>query len=330
MDTVYSKCGFICGNCASYRENLKTAEARKRCSDGWYKYLGYRLSPEKLKPCDGCQTPDEENPLLYINCKVRKCAVMNGVATCAHCSGFPCEDTQNISFTADKRQKIEKRLGYTLSEEDYLSFVECFEGMKHLKGIRSELKSEEIVEMKTFSAVPRTAKFPENLSLTEGETEFLKKIYSILNDLDSAENTTFARKIVLGKRRPKILKLLWMFGLFGDLRKNGTSFLVVDSETFSEQKINSYYHIVLEYFSVLEKYRIKCEIVPEIEDGWKTPQGGLRKKGWKMLFSFDMDEYQNIVMLSLLQNYTRLVKEKYGDRAFRYFSRADMGVFEGG
>ncbi|MFC1492618.1 DUF3795 domain-containing protein [candidate division KSB1 bacterium] len=327
MENIYSKCGFICSNCASYRENLKTTEGRKRCSDGWQKYLGYRLSPEKLKPCDGCQTPDEKNPVMYINCKVRKCAVINSVLTCAHCSGFPCEDAPNISFTRDKRQMIEERLGHSMPEEDYLSFVECFEGMKHLEEIRSGLKSEDIIEIRTFSAVPRTSQFPDNISLPDEQPGLLKKLYSIICGLDSVEETTYARKIILGKRRPKILKILWTFGLFGELRENGTSFLVVDSKTYCEQKINSYHHIVLEYFSVFENYGVRCEIVPEIEDEWKTPQGGLRKKGWKMTLSFDLDENKNLTMLRLLQDYTGLLQKKHGSTAFRYFSRADMSVF---
>jgi hypothetical protein len=37
MEESIAKCGFNCGNCPSYKENLKTIEDRKRCSWVWEK-----------------------------------------------------------------------------------------------------------------------------------------------------------------------------------------------------------------------------------------------------------------------------------------------------
>ncbi|MFC1564388.1 DUF3795 domain-containing protein [candidate division KSB1 bacterium] len=326
MDIIYSKCGFICSNCASYKDNIKTIEARRRTSEGWRKYLGFKLSPEKLKPCDGCKTPDEENPTRYLNCKVRQCAFMNGAQTCAHCSGFPCEDTSNISFTQDKRPIIEEKLGYSMPEEDYISFVECFEGMKHLENIRAMLESGEIVDMKTFSAVPRTAEIPDVLPLPEGKIKPLELIHKILCEIDSEDNVTFARKIVLSKRRPKLLKLLWMFGTLGELIKTDRVYLRVDAETYSAQKIISYPNILNSYIDILKQHGIECKINKEAED-WKTPSGGLRKRGWSMKLAFSSDDDLNINMLKSLIDFTHNLQKVYGKNAFRHFSRADMRVY---
>jgi hypothetical protein len=155
MKDLFSKCGCNCGRCPSYKENLQADEDRQRCSDGWYKYLGFRLSPGKLRLCDGCQTPDDENPVRYQNCYVRRCAVRNGVETCAHCSGYPCEDVPKVSLSTDARKRTAARLGTPIPEEDYLAFIEPYEGLKHLDEIRASLAPEDIVEMARVSVKPR-------------------------------------------------------------------------------------------------------------------------------------------------------------------------------
>lgn len=58
---LFAKCGGRCSRCRAYKANVKTYEDRQRCSDGWHKYLGVRLNLERWY-CDGCQTPDEEQP----------------------------------------------------------------------------------------------------------------------------------------------------------------------------------------------------------------------------------------------------------------------------
>jgi hypothetical protein len=63
MRDLFSKCGANCGRCPAYRENVRTSEGRQRCSDGWHKYLRVRLNVQRCY-CDGCQTPDDENPAL--------------------------------------------------------------------------------------------------------------------------------------------------------------------------------------------------------------------------------------------------------------------------
>ncbi len=325
MDSFYSRCGFSCSNCASYCENLKTLEDRELCSSSWFKYLGFRIKPEKLIACSGCSTPDKEKPNLYINCKVRKCANINEVPNCGYCSGFPCEDSSNISFDADKRKKIEEKLGYPMPENDYLKYVESYEGVKHLHGIRASISEDDIIEMKTFSAAPKTAAFPEKISGT-GKRQMLKEIYGIIADLDSVKKTTYARKLVLGKRRPNLLRLLFMFGLHGETVSSGGIYLLVDSETYSKQKIISYHHVVLEYFSILSKSGVVCKIIPE-NDGWLTPKGGLRRSGWKMSMKFNRDEHENLEMIILLKDYADRLYDAHGKNALRYFSRADMNVF---
>jgi hypothetical protein len=118
---------------------------------------------------------------------------------------------------------------------------------------------------------------------------------------------------------------LWAFGLFGELKEEGGSHLVIGSETYLAQKIHSSYSRVKNYFKALEEYGVHCEHVPLTEEGWLTPTGALRKGGWFMKMSFD-DDGGGVSALKALQSYTARLNEEYGERAFGYFSKADMRV----
>ncbi len=326
MKDLFSKCGNNCGRCPSYRENLRTDEDRQRCSEGWEKYLGFRLSPSKLRLCDGCQMPNEENPILYRNgCNVRRCAIFNGVETCAHCAAYPCEGL--VALQDVNREEIEARLGAPIPEEDYLTFIEPYENLKHLVEIRASLGAEEIVDpTKPPPFKPKTVDFPEDLPFCKDETLAFKALHRLMRTINTVGADTHVMQERLKKRRQYFLKLLWTFGLLGQLKEEGDSHLVIDSETYVAQKIpsSSYYsRVVKHYFGTLEEYGVHCEIVPLMESGWLTPGGALRKKGWLMKMAFD-DKAGGVAALKTLQRYTAKLDEKYGKRAFRYFSTADM------
>ena len=40
----------------------------------------------------GAQSSDSERKTYYLNCKIRKCAMINAIDNCAYCNGFPCEE----------------------------------------------------------------------------------------------------------------------------------------------------------------------------------------------------------------------------------------------
>jgi len=322
MRDLFSKCGCNCGRCPSYKGNLQTDEDRQRCSDGWHKYLGFRLSPGKLRLCDGCQTPDDENPVRYQNCYVRKCAIRNGVETCAHCSGYPCEDVPKVSLSTDARERTAARLGTPIPEEDYLAFIEPYEGLKHLDEIRASLGPEDIVEMTEVSVKPRIVDFPDDLPFSKEETSAFEAIHRLLATVGCADGVSYARQVKLKERRRHLLKILWAFGLFGESKEEDGSHLVMDSETYLAQKIHSGYSRIKDYFRVLEEYGVRCEHVPLTEEGWLTPGGALRREGWFMKMSFD-DDAGGVSALEALQSYAARL-ENYGKRAFRYFSQADM------
>lgn len=326
MKDLFAKCGNNCGRCPSYRENLQTDEDRQRCSDGWEKYLGFRLSPGKLRLCDSCQAPDDENPIRYQDCYVRRCAVRNGVETCAHCSAYPrCEDVRMVSLAVGAREKIAARLGVPIPEEDYLTFIEPYEGMKHLDEIRASLGLEEIVEpIKPPPFKPKTVDFPEDPPVSKEERSGFKALHQLIRTINTVDADKYVMQERLKKRRQYFLKLLWAFGLLGESEEEGGLHLVLDGDIYLDQKLAGRYSTVVDhYFKTLEEYGVHCKHVP-LGEGWLLPSGWLRRgKRWFMKMSFD-DNAGGVAALKALQGYTARLNDKYGKRAFRYFSKADI------
>lgn len=328
MTELFSKCGATCSRCPAFRGNARSYEAQQRCSDGWHKYLGVRLHPDRCY-CDGCQTPDEDQPNLVIGkygCNIRKCAVKNGVVTCAHCSGYPClAMRQQFSFDAGSRERIAARLGEPVPEDEYITFIEPYECRRHLDELRSTLGAGEIVDMTRVAVNQRLVGFPDDLPLPSEEIAGLQALHRLLGEVGSAEGISYAEQAILQKRRRDLVKLLWAWGHHGRMAEEGEPCLVLDSETYLAQKIESDYGKLVGFFETLAEHGIHCEHVPLVEDGWRTPRGTLRKKGWLIRMSL-ADEAGGVPALAALRTYAALLAKEYGRGAFRRFSRADMRV----
>ena len=332
MKDLFAKCGFNCGRCPAYKENAKTHQDRQRGSEGWKKYYGFRIRLDRMY-CDGCQTPDDQNPVLLApNCTIRKCAVINGVETCAHCSGYQaCMHDLKIFNPDIDREKIEARIGAPIPEEDYLAFIKPYEHLKHLDEIRFSLAPNDIVEAKVSAVRPRIVAFPHDLPLSQEETSSFRDLHSVLSSIISISGDTYAQQIVLKKRKQWMLKLLWTFGLFGELKEEGSAHLIIDSETYSAQKLTPQWSKVKLYLEIIKECGVHCEVIPVAKD-WLLPSGWIRSKRagdkvvpWYMKMSFD-DKAGGVSALKALKRYTARLDEKYGKRAFTYFSKADMRV----
>jgi len=325
MEELTAKCGCSCSHCPSYKENLKTAADRKRCSRGWEKYFQIKIKPEKLRLCDGCSIPDQARKEYYLNCRVRRCANFNGVKNCAYCSAYPCQDVLTVHSVQKPgaRERIEERLGHRIPQNDYLFIVEPYEGIKHLDEIRGTLKSVDIVEVIPVSKVPQTVPFPEEMPFNKKAKSAYRKIHGIISSVEVGENVSCARLTEMVKNRKNILKLLWTFGLYGESVKGG-EFLILSSEKYSAQKIASYQTKAQELILILGRYGLECEIVPLDDRVWRTAGGALRREGWLMKMSAKKGLNQEI--FRALKNYAELLNKKYGKHAFRYFAKADMRV----
>ncbi len=330
---LYAKCGNHCSRCPSFRENLITDEDRQRCSEGWLTYHGFRYSPEKLLRCDGCQAPDDENPVRYLNCLVRRCALYNGAETCAHCAAYPCEELLSRIPGADWRDKIVARLGASVPDEDDLAFLAPYECLSNLDTLRASLDPEEIVEPSRLTVRFRTVDLPDDLPLSQQERAAYLALHRFLAALNApVGRVSYARSEVLKQRRSHLLKLLWVFGLLGELEggEGVRPHLMVDSKGYYTEKLHSDYLTVKGWLEALRAHGVQGEIVPLVEEGWLTPTGALRKQvgrkgnpAWLIRLSFD-EQAGGGGCLTALRNYVTRLDEAYGKGAYRYFAQADM------
>lgn len=314
-----AKCGCDCFNCPTYKENIATPESRKECSAGWEKYLDIKLSPEKLRECDGCSIPETERKTYYLNCKVRRCAIVNGIENCAFCTGFPCEELINIhSLQAIRnREEFIDRSGKLVPEEDYMRFIEPYAGIGHLTKIRGSLTMEDLKDFKKYTSQKRSIPF-ENKS---NQPEEVQIIHTLLTTLFTGQNISFANLQTLKKKREILIKILWTTGRYGKFSEEGA--LEVGSKIFLSQKIGGIIQTLQAYLNELTKYDIHCEIIPLIEKGWITSSGGLRKEGWKFTLRFG-DSLHGVDTLRMLKLYILTLIKYSGDKAFRLFAKADM------
>lgn len=335
MEDLYSKCGARCTCCPAYRENVRTFEDRQRCSDGWYKYLGARVKLERCY-CDGCQTPDDQNPVLVYGkggCSIRKCAVRNGVLTCAHCAAYPCEVVRTqFSFDSESRERIAARLGAPVSEEDYVTFIEPYELHRHLDEIRASLGPEDIVKpAKPPPFKPRTVEFPQDLPFSTEERAALEAVHRLIRAVNTVDADTYVMQDKLKKRRQYFLKLLWTFGLLGELKEDGGPHVILDGDVYYDQKLpGNYSGRVKQHLEALEQHGVHSKVVP-LGEGHLLPSGWLRKrtrgwdKGWLMQMAFD-DQAGGAAALRALKTYVTRLDAQYGKAAYRRFARADMRV----
>jgi hypothetical protein len=297
------------------------------------KILGYM--PIKT-PCAICQTPDSEIPktskLPSRKCLIRQCVDKTGVANCAYCSRFPC-DTLKGTAGLWNRKSIERKLAAPLSDADYYSFVEPFEGLNRLEAIRALLKPEEIVEPAKISlSKVKIVDFPEKLAFKE--VEHFKSVHQLLANVENSslglqDTDTFAQQHKLEKQKAHISRFLWIFGNYGEFDKD--SRLVVEAETYqanrSKEKTLSILSFVEDVaFKNLANFGVFCELVAlkgvKTED-LTTGTGYLRKRGWVMTMSFN-EEIGGTPALKTLQTYVKRLDKKYGSKAFQRFRDADM------
>jgi hypothetical protein len=259
------------------------------------------------------------------------------VTNCAYCSRLPC-DTLKETAGLWNRKSIEAKLGAPLSEEDYHSFVEPFEGLNRLDYIRASLKPDEIVEPpKVATFKTEIVDFPKDLSLKE-EMRFFKAVHDLLVTLDHSslglqDMDTFAQQHKLENQKAHILRFLWMLANYGRFENENSGHLIVDAETYQanrgKEKTLAIWSFVADVvFKDLTEFGVCCERVAlkgmNSED-LTTGTGYLRKSGWKMRMSFE-ERIGGADALRAIQSFAKRLDKKYGSKAFKRFRQADMTV----
>jgi len=322
MINKIAKCGCDCFNCPTFKDNIRTIDERIQCSTGWKKYLDIKLSPEKLRACDGCSLQDSQRKTYYLNCKVRKCAITNGLENCGYCKGFPCEELIEVHSI----QKIEnhndfiQKTGKDISDKDYWKFIEPYTGLNHLEKIRQGLNENDYKDYKKFSMLPKFASFDK----IDQKQESLKIIYSLLTSLQVADNVSYAKFQTLTTKRKKLLQILWAICYHGQFNQ-AEGYIELDGKTFLSQKILSMHKVLAECFMDLKNYDIHCETLPFDGKKWLSPTGGLRKEGWKISLSFGASLSGRKTLIKFI-DYVSALKDEYGSNGFRRLYQADLNV----
>ena len=344
MSRLLSKCGMDCRICpwGPHPRRDMAAEEFEQYKKKAKEILGY--TPMKT-PCFTCQTPDEEIPkgskLPPRSCLVRQCVDKTGVLNCAYCSRFPCEHAKDTGG-AWNRQKIEEKLGRRISEEDYHTYVEPFEALPRLKSIRASLKAGEIVKAPEVPPIKiEIVDFPERSTLPQEETAAFRAVHHLLAKIESSsfgleDIDVFAQQHRLKKRIPHFLRFLWVLSRFGNLiKEDGSHVLVVDAKNYldnrgSEKTLASWPFVKDVILKTLSEFGVHCELVASKgveEKNLTTPGGYLRNKGWTIRLSLDA-KAGGFAALNALKIYTKQLDDKYGAKAFRYFSNADMHILD--
>jgi len=131
MEPVLSLCGMRCDLCLAYLPNVEAhPENRQLISDGWHKYFGFRIPPEKIQ-CGGCFT--HGNPTLDAECPVRPCVIEHDLENCAGCEDYVCEKLQGILINFESKQE---EFGGPIPEEDRRLFILPYENAARLAALR--------------------------------------------------------------------------------------------------------------------------------------------------------------------------------------------------
>jgi hypothetical protein len=236
---------------------------------------------------------------------------------------------------------VATRLGAPISDEDYRRFIAPYEGVTHLKALRATLNPAAIV--KAAKAPPleaRIVEFPRTLPFSASQTAGFKQLHRLLSTVKGATlgirgTDTYAQQARLEKREHHFVRLLWIFGGFGELTEENGAHLTVDSAKYianrgSEAQLGNWAFVRTVVFKVFPEYGVHLELVPlnaGTEEEYLVPSGWLRSKGWVMTLRFDATAGGEST-LRALQVYAHRLDEAHGKGAFRYFSDVDMRVLD--
>ncbi|MBN1190385.1 MAG: DUF3795 domain-containing protein [Dehalococcoidales bacterium] len=326
---LYSKCGFFCNCCPAYKDNSRTMADRERGSALWEKYFGLHFKADIVR-CEGCQSPapwKTGNLLPDRACPVRACATYNEVETCAHCSLFPCEEYLKRVPGAELRRQREKAANIAIPDDEYLKYIELYEGQLHLKQLHAALGPDEITPPKPFSADVDVVTFPASTNLTPDKQEEMRQLHSILEKIFSTKAVSYIDQVLLERKRPYLHMLIWVIGLYGRPENENLvleSAVCVDKKECSRlvrKKDNTLFEPFQEVINSLKQYGIQIEFKPS-------------GKNWTLILGIE-ESAGGPAVLTALKTYVLKLIEKYGEpvytgscnlkgRGFKLFSKAEM------
>ena len=108
-------CGLICTDCTAYIATQNDDDdMRKATAADWTKRYNHQFKIEDIN-CDGCITGTDRVVGQCLVCTVRKCGREKGVANCAYCEEYICDELGKYFAMApvmkENLEEIRKGLG---------------------------------------------------------------------------------------------------------------------------------------------------------------------------------------------------------------------------
>jgi hypothetical protein len=113
MQKAVSPCGLICTECEAYKATqADDADAIAAVAAEWSQRYGIAFSPDDLW-CNGCATANGRRARATYECPIGPCARRRGLATCAECADYCCQNQARVHRLAphahDHRAAIRRR-----------------------------------------------------------------------------------------------------------------------------------------------------------------------------------------------------------------------------
>ncbi len=108
MEKMISRCGLACTECEAYLATKNDDEAKRvEVAAAWSLRYGADIKPADIN-CTGCLS----DGVVFSHCTVcgiRKCASGKGVANCAHCDDYACEQLEEfLKVATECREQLEE------------------------------------------------------------------------------------------------------------------------------------------------------------------------------------------------------------------------------
>ena len=133
MTDMIARCGFKCNACLAFKGNNTTAADQARVAEGWAKYFGLVVLPEKIR-CNGCMAKDRgAYDFPDMNCPIAPCVIARGLDNCAGCSEYPCDRLEARMRACDE---VKQRFRGAVSPEEYECYIAPYDARTTLNDIR--------------------------------------------------------------------------------------------------------------------------------------------------------------------------------------------------
>ncbi|MFX0183299.1 MAG: DUF3795 domain-containing protein [Candidatus Hodarchaeota archaeon] len=311
MNESISLCGFDCGICPAFKENLKSEDDRIKVDKGWKKFHKTRGWIYKEKFCNGCFNIPEEPP-LWSTCFIRKCVLINNAKNCGYCLDYPCPRIKNMIRVINKIAERTRKNG---TQEDFQLFALPHLNEKRLDEIHEQF-IKTVKEEETKPENPFIVNFPSILNLKplsglKGDStkiqEALQNLHSTINSMLTLHCKTPGGQEQEIKRKKENTKFLWIIGRYGRLLTDNDEFII----EISEEKVKKY----LKYGKNKTKRKLQ-----ELKN--YGIEGDSLKDKVQIKFTNKLET------ALVLQKYTEILLANNSERsAYTKFWKADMSIF---